>query len=295
MAEEPPKSVLDLHRYVAGNPAEWDLFLARHEPFIACLPELHSLARGILEREFTGGSKASFVVYGLGLLCWEDFDEICILAGNGQGFGAQKLLRGMYERTVTAAYIHEHPDEAQRFMDFEDLRNYKVARELFQGFGADAVSEEQLSAFKAARDEMQSQFTRTCHCQKSCTARLESISWNNLDVISMASKLKTFDLRQGAAAAYYIPMPETHASFHAIAARQVPTHDGSSYRQRQAFARDVASQVTVQAHNLVLVGLQIVFNEFAELQDELRDLMNRCDVSYREAWASPPPDVIGDE
>ncbi len=39
--------------------------------------------------------------------------EILLLAGNGYGVGAQKLLRGLYGAAVTARYISQHPEKAE--------------------------------------------------------------------------------------------------------------------------------------------------------------------------------------
>ena len=38
-----------------------------------------------------------------------------MLSGNGYGFGAYKIVRGMYERVVTAMYIAKDPGEARKF------------------------------------------------------------------------------------------------------------------------------------------------------------------------------------
>jgi hypothetical protein len=48
---------------------------------------------------------ADRVVFYLGRVAADDFSELLILSGNGYGIGALKVLRGMYERVVTAAFI----------------------------------------------------------------------------------------------------------------------------------------------------------------------------------------------
>jgi hypothetical protein len=48
-------------------------------------------------------------VFVLGRLCMEDFFEIIQLAGNGYGFGALKLVRSLYERAVTMAFLSGQP------------------------------------------------------------------------------------------------------------------------------------------------------------------------------------------
>ena len=57
-------------------------------------------------------------VFYLGLLCCEDFNEILLLCNYGFGSGALKIMRGMYERVVTARYLDTNPGEAENFFNF---------------------------------------------------------------------------------------------------------------------------------------------------------------------------------
>lgn len=65
------------------------------------------------------------MIFYLGRLCAEEFNEILLLAGNGYGIGAFKLLRGMYERSVTAYRLHLHPELIDDFLEY-----YWVAQHL---------------------------------------------------------------------------------------------------------------------------------------------------------------------
>jgi hypothetical protein len=58
-------------------------------------------------------------VYFYGNLVAEDFMELFLMAVNGYGYGATRLLRSMYEHTVMLRYLHEHPDDLQAFFDFD--------------------------------------------------------------------------------------------------------------------------------------------------------------------------------
>lgn len=55
-----------------------------------------------------------------------DGTSILLLGMNGYGFGAQKILRGMYERAVTAAFLHRHPDQVDAFLDFGHINDWKL-------------------------------------------------------------------------------------------------------------------------------------------------------------------------
>jgi hypothetical protein len=69
---------------------------------------------------------AESVAFYLGRICVEDFNEILLLSGNGHGVGAPKILRGMYERAVTSAYLFGHLDEGGRFLDFHKVHKYRA-------------------------------------------------------------------------------------------------------------------------------------------------------------------------
>ena len=65
--------------------------------------------------------------------------ELLVLAGNGYGIGALKILRGMYERVVTAWYLHANPEETQDFMDFYWVAQHKLARAVVDTFGESSL------------------------------------------------------------------------------------------------------------------------------------------------------------
>lgn len=66
----------------------------------------------------------------------EDFNEVLLLCGNGYGIGAEKLIRGMYERAVTLVYLHQHPEYADDFLDYHKVAvatHLPVAKKSMQG------------------------------------------------------------------------------------------------------------------------------------------------------------------
>src|SRR5260370_1856477 len=69
---------------------------------------------------------ADRVVFGLGRIIADDFGELLVLGGNGYGIGAYKILRGMYERLVTAAYIAKNPSEARPFVEDDAIKKWKL-------------------------------------------------------------------------------------------------------------------------------------------------------------------------
>lgn len=64
---------------------------------------------------------ADRVIFYLGRMAADDFGEICTLSGNGRGFGSYKIVRGMYERVVTAMYIAGKPSESRAFVESSSI------------------------------------------------------------------------------------------------------------------------------------------------------------------------------
>ena len=85
-----------------GFPDEWQAFGRRHPVFFKTFANLkHGIDKG-LNRTIPKTDLADKMILFLGNHCFEDFMEILLLAGNGYGIGAQKMIRGMYERAVIA-------------------------------------------------------------------------------------------------------------------------------------------------------------------------------------------------
>ena len=99
-----------------GDPAEWKDFESRNPEFVRRIGNLFNTIelafKSLLVRE-----RLDKILFHLDRLCAEDFSEILLLCGNGYGIGAEKVLRGMYERAVTATYLSQHPEEAANFLD----------------------------------------------------------------------------------------------------------------------------------------------------------------------------------
>jgi len=62
-------------------------------------------------------------VYFYDSLGAEDFMEIFLVAVNGCGVAAIKLLRSLYEHRVTLRFLHNHPDEVGTFIDHNDVQH----------------------------------------------------------------------------------------------------------------------------------------------------------------------------
>jgi hypothetical protein len=88
---------------------------------VADLPDDHPQVLAIEDKY-----KAELTIYMLSRIALDDFHEIVVLAGNGWGVGALKILRGMYERVVTAGYIAKNSQASRAFADNIWTHRFKV-------------------------------------------------------------------------------------------------------------------------------------------------------------------------
>ena len=97
-------------------PAEGAAFLKENPDRTRAVQGLLDTAEAVfIGRALSSDKPSDRIGFYLGRICVEDFNEILLLAGTGYGVGAQKVLRGMYERAVTSAYILANPETAEPF------------------------------------------------------------------------------------------------------------------------------------------------------------------------------------
>ncbi len=93
------------------------------------LPEFvevfHAAFRGlrqlVLETTPAEDDDAGMLVIELMMASRPDFDDIMLLCSKDRHWGALKLLRGLFERTVTLKYLAQNPTEAQAFLAFDAM------------------------------------------------------------------------------------------------------------------------------------------------------------------------------
>jgi hypothetical protein len=264
----------------AGNPERWQQFAKSHHQFLLRMPKLVELSNRTFNREWATAEPLDRIVFTFGVMCWEDFEEILLLGANGYGFGCLKILRGMYERLVTASYLHRNPGETERFVDFHYIADYKVARELFDAFGKDELPADALQEKKRLRDSVKDKFMRACPT-KDCDKQIPAFSWTNMDFVSMAKSDKGLGGLVGFS--YYIPMTETHPSVRAMMSRMAEGESGVTLAQRIEKAASWASKAVCNAHNLTLQNLFLQQEHFNELK-EFEPLLEECLADFKASW-----------
>ena len=234
-------------------------FDQRHPHWQGVMTRLHAVINLAFTR--THGVMANDIdkfVYFYGNLVAEDFMEVFLMVANGYGFGAMKLLRSMYEHTVTLKYLHDNPEELQAFFDFDAIQQYKLTKKIVETFGGDALSSETLSETEQKYAEVQKQFIVKSCKSKTCSEERVNHTWSKLDFVSMAKKagaIGTVIVHN-----YYVPMRHAHSSFRSMTDR-LETGEGHVGFQRECPPK-VADQALMSAHNCVLVALEVQKERF---------------------------------
>jgi hypothetical protein len=256
-----------------GLPYEWDTFRKRHPTFIKKLELLYETLSKVFIRRFTSAEPADRVVFFLGRLCVEDFNEILLLCGNGCGIGGLKILRGLYERTVTLGYIAKHPDEADTFLGYAPVHRGKWLNHLSTAFNIKGLfSEEEIAKvqneYKNAKSKYQEVLCRNCGTYRT------RFSWSSLDMLAMSREAGLHDLYLQC---YYEPTLQAHATVPSLTSRMKSVREGHITFD-EGPQREKASLALMAAHRLILHTLDIESKYFglrskAELQERVADFL----------------------
>ncbi len=272
--------MVDESSLLVGLPDEWDHFKKTHETFLKKLQGVFALISRVFLRTGQSTTPADRVVFFLGRLAVEDFMEILLLCGNGYGVGGLKLLRGLYERGVTAAYIAQNPNEAERFLDYHYVHQGKLLNHAIELFGPDFLPHNKVEEIQNLYRKFRGQFQETV-CAK-CGATRTMISWSQLDVGSMAKKTD-LGLGQLYLPCYFNSTLQAHSTMSALVARLVESEDGGVTFDGGA-QRDKARGALVGAHNVMLfvLGTQIAYFNLG-LDSDLEALRQ----DFLQVWATP--------
>jgi len=246
-----------------GSPAEWQRFVETHTQLAEEMSALVAIANKVFDRSSTGNNRDDVLVFNIGMMCFEDFEDIFCLVANGRGFGAQKILRAMFEHIVTATYIHKHPEQAKQFLDFEHMRNFKVAQEV-EKVAPGQIDAQRLEQARIDRDRVRESFKRRCTCHKKCEHVVDAFSWTEMGIPDLASAAGDA-LRDDLLVSYMMPLTETHPTFAAIAGRQTVKANGMSARNWAVNSRFAGDRALLMAYKYSIQILQLQLKHFRAL------------------------------
>ena len=260
-----------------GFQEEWKVFFDKHPLWPEKYKLLTSTLTKIFIREITTISPADRVVFHLGRLCVEDFNEIFLLCGNGYGIGGLKILRGLYERVVTLGYISDNPNQAEPFLEYHHIHKGKMlihAEKIFD-LEKDIDAKELVTAkenYKIYKDKFQE-----IDC-KICKTKRTMFSWSKLDTLSMAQKIGLDGLYFPG---FFYPTLQAHATPTSLMAR-IKVRENGNISFDEGAQHEWASKSLITAHNLMIYVLMIQNTYFKlNIDSEIEERRN----DFQEMWA----------
>jgi len=217
--------------------------------------------------------------------------EILLLCGNGYGIGAQKLLRGLYERAVTARYIAMNPERVGDFIDFGKINLFKLIAPIRRAHG-DGLLPPQIVADVTA---FHKEFKRRGRTPKGLIDRLRrwfrrllrrpepgrsTARWTD-DLSFEAMALKVGSLGRMLVYGWHLPTLQAHASLQNIIARVRESpgggmeFDGGPQREEADKALNFATLILLD-----LLDLQKSYFKLISLEP----LLQQCNADYMEIW-----------
>ena len=260
-----------------GSREKEQAFIARHRRFFQRLSSLLHAEGVVFNRTIKATDQADPIIFYMGIRTADDFMAVMQLAAFGFGLSAMALVRGMYERVVTAAFLAAHPQEATRFAEFDFVQRFKTAQQVKNTMGV--FPEEQ-----AAMDELVREYQRVKPqfevplCKKCGTTRT-SVGWHRLDVVAMAHQVPP--LSDIVVPAYYLPLGQAHATMRSISA-YVKDVGGKLVFQRDQSA--AADEMFKLAHLLLMHAFKIQAEHFKGRK--LKKAVNQVIADYLAIWPS---------
>jgi hypothetical protein len=231
-----------------------------------------------LRERYIENAPTDFIILFLGRICVEDFCEIAYLASAGLGIGAQKLLRGLYERVVTLVYLTQHPEEGNAFYYYNAVHVRKEIQHLKRIHGEEWVknqlSEDFINRIEEEYQTVKNNYIATCG---NCGHTRPNNAWTRLDIASMAENI---DLGDAYHICYYRPTLQAHSTVVSLLSRMSMKEDGS-FNISSYPPVDTAVEALQWAHVLMLKIIEVENNYFKmNLEDEIQARFN----DYNEIW-----------
>ncbi|HZR32831.1 MAG TPA: DUF5677 domain-containing protein [Terriglobales bacterium] len=248
-------------------------FDQRHPQWTAVMSRLGEVIDLAFTRTQVMDTSIDKFVYFYGSLVAEDFMELFLMAANGYGYGAMKLLRSMYEHTITLKYLHDHPDELQTFFDFDRVQQYKLMKPIFDTFGDGSLPPDIVADTERRYAEVKARFMVKSCKSKTCEEKRVGHTWNKLDFVSMAKK--TGAIGSLIVPGYFYPLRHAHSTSRAMTER-LEKGEGHLGFSRESQPKE-ADEALMSAHNCLLVALEVQEERFkidglqAAIQKALRD------------------------
>jgi hypothetical protein len=142
----------------------WVKFKLEHPEFLHTYEKLYrAIPPLLIDTKPTDDDVAGIVIWQLVSASIHDFDDILLLCSFDRSWGALKLLRGLFERTVTLKYLSQNPAEAEEFLAFDSVDWDALLSGIEKRFGIPAGVETR-EHFQKAAQSIKGRFKRCNKC-----------------------------------------------------------------------------------------------------------------------------------
>lgn len=265
-----------------GFPEECAKFSGRHPLLEEMMANLRKALDIAFTRTQTMDNAGDRFVYFFGRVILEDFMEIALISHHGYGVAASKLVRTMYEFTVTLDYLHKHPEEADTFLDYHLIQQDKLLSRVIEVFGTDIVDANTIADVRDKAAEVKRDFMIPVCDHPGAQMRLNH-TWNKLDFVSMAKT--TGALGDLIITGYYLPLRHAHPTFGGFTERLEIVNDTMSLKSEAQ--TDIADRSLMTAHNCILRMLEIQKDHFK--LEALKEPLQTCLRDFVRLWVPDSP------
>lgn len=265
---------------IYGNPEACQRFNERHPRWNEMMVNLVNALNIAFNRKEPMPTMADKFVFHFGRRVYEDFMTITLLCQHGNGVGAAKLVRSMYEETVTLAYLHTHPEEAEAFFDYHAIQQDKLATRHIAALGPESIPPELLKQIRERAAEVKQDFMVPVCDHPNPKMRLNH-SWNSLDFVSMAERTEAGGLLLSA---YFYPLLHAHPTLGGLM-QTLQNIDGLITVNPEA-EYTIAQSSLVAAHNCLLECINVQNQHFHV--EGLEWELELCKEDFLRIWAPLP-------
>jgi len=227
-------------------------------------------------------ASADKFVYFFGRIILEDFMEIALVCYHGYGVAASKLVRSMYEFTVTLRYLHEHPDESETFLHYHLIQQDKLTSRLIETFGETILPAELIAEIRRKAAEVKEDFMIPVCDHPGSKMRLNH-TWNKLDFVAMAKNAGA--IGKLIVPGYYFPLRHAHPTFGGLTERLESVDEQMSLKGDAQ--PEIVDRSLMTAHNCILDALKVQSEHFSI--EGLEDAIQVCYRDFVRVWSPDSP------
>jgi hypothetical protein len=261
-----------------GNSSEWRTFAERRPLFLDRFENLRLALNAAYIRNFKDAGALESMLFFTSRQAADDFMEILLVCGNGEGTAGEKLLRSFYERVVTITYLHKFPDKFDAYFNYYHVTAKKVMDSERRMWGDDVYPPEKVKEVEANYERVKDAY-RTRQC-KSCGRKEMGGAWSPVALGDMA---KLVGLDRYYHFAYSRPLLQAHPTVKGTLGRLVGNADGPiSWGER--IDQKKSDNVLLTAHALILHLFDVQIERFHV--DGLQALAEKAAQDFKDIWSS---------